>query len=356
MAQLAQRAPDLYQLQCTCQLPPEPAVLVFPRRLLYVTLTLGLEYEDDEINTLFTSLNALLVLDDLTLDFDIWVQPEVDFTLLHPPALTRFSITVRPEEEEEDYNVVDDLSLTNAQLDAFRAPFFANLQQFIIPKLHMQYWRHLLRTPHTIRWKEMSLPGRVWREDNAAIWTSLASSLTKLSLWPTLDINFLPQLKCLTELDLSVRDADVEAVVWTMPAAVVLASFNSMSLLTTLQLCVPFTSKDMASFLPRIPLLTNLSLQRMAELETLAFFSQCTAAHHALRSLTLDSCGAPKLHVNEIVHLLCFTSLSSLTLDDSFVEPLDLLGQALFEIPSRAFPALKLFQFWRRLDEAPAPV
>lgn len=151
---------------------------------------------------------------------------------------------------------------------------------------------------------------------------------------------FLPQLRCLTELGLSARDR--EANVWMMTDDTILSSFDCPTL-RSLYLEAPFTSVHLASLLPRLPLLTQLTLCGRLELESLAFFSQCADAQRGVASLSLSSYHRWKSPVRELVHLFHLRSLADLTLEQSFVETLDAFTRAVFTPPSPACPSLVRF-------------
>lgn len=218
-----------------------------------------------------------------------------------------------------------------------RAPFFANLDALILPGLDA----NRLSSPHALRWKQIAYvdPDSFGPQRDSEILTRLAGSLTTLVLKSARTVNFLPQLKCLTGLELHVRSYP-----WPLSTDVILAAFGC-PLLTKLQLSAPLTSRHMAALLPRIPLLSDLTLSDMSELESLSFVSQCSAAHSALISFTMHRCRHRHLLASDVRHLYRLRCLTQLELVDSFGEPQDWSHCAfLFKSPLRVSPLLKRLQ------------
>ena len=129
----------------------------------------------------------------------------------------------------------------------------------------------------------------------------------------------------------------------TMSAETMLASLQC-PLLTKLSLSAPFTSSHMSSLLAGLPLLIDLRLTEMFELESLVFLSRCTSIQ-GLTRLSLRQCRHRGMHLKELIHLFSLPALADLVLSDVFMEPLDSLGLALFTPPSRAFPAMRHFEY-----------
>lgn len=179
-------------------------------------------------------------------------------------------------------------------------------------------------------------------EDNVKALTTLSGSLTELQLWPTDGLGFLPQFSNLTDILLNVNDEDTG--VWLVSADAFLAAFGCPSL-ARLNMSAPLTSKHMASLLSRLPLLQELTLRDMSELESLSFLSECAAAQRILTSFCVSACRHPKLHSKELFHLHSLKALVGLTILQSFVEPLDEFGRALFTPPTRFFPLLEHFAY-----------
>ena len=197
MAQLAARATELYFLNCTCVLPPTPATLLLPRKLTHAELTLTAD-NVAQLHALFHSLNQLPLMESLELVFEATVPASLNFALLHPPSLQTLMLSTA-------YGTP--ISLTDEQIDAFRSPSLASLDSVEIKKLDIESWLALLRPPHTLRWKSIAnVPRLLCTVDNSTSLVSLSGTLTELAVWPAYEINFLPQLNCLTELGLYARE------------------------------------------------------------------------------------------------------------------------------------------------------
>ena len=237
------------------------------------------------------------------------------------------------------------MRLTDQQIDSFRTPFFATLDKVDIARLADDRFRFLIRAPHALRWKRIcGLPNVFVQADTARV-LSFAESLTTFRLLSTtiLDISFLPQLRCLTDLDLIVPSGDDDGAP-SMPAEAILTALDC-PLLTRLRLKAALRSKHITAVLSRCPLLMTLKLQSMAKMESLAFLSECTAAQRTLQSLSLEDCRHCSLDPRELFHLFSLRALTSLDLSNSLTEPLDHFGRVLFTPPSRAFPLLDEFLY-----------
>lgn len=334
MSQLAQRATELRSLICTCMLPPTPAVLVFPHKLQKAELTLATVNSAEQLHGLFTSLNALPSLESIELCFDSEKPSSLNFQLLHPTALRSFTLTDTDPEP---------LIFTDAHLDSFRTPFFANLDCLSIPGLAANRFVQLLRTPHALRWKKLTrLPRGLSAEAGSKALMSLAGTLTTVSLWPPHGIGVLPQLRRLTDLELHLRFRR-SSEPWPVTAEAILAALMNCPLLTRLHLQAPLTSKHMATLLPRLPLLTDLTLDDMTELESLSFFPLCLAAHRSLTSLCVRLSRRSDVHFRELYHVFCLRSLRKLELHGAFAAWIGPFAFGLLTPPSVVFPQLEHF-------------
>lgn len=328
LTQLTQRATELHHLSCALPIPRASSLFTLPAKLKEAHFALYTQLSVAHIHSIFTVLNGLSCLKHLSLDLPGGVPADLHFALFHPPSLTALCIWVLAEPV---------LNLTAEQVETFRSPFFANLDELSLPCLATDRWLSLLRTPHALRWKtiaQVSHGPETMAADVKAL-AGLAPSLTTLSLSPAHGLAMLPQLRCLTHLNVVTRNHAPEA--WTISADTILAEFECPSL-TKLDLQAPLTSKHLAELVPRMPLLKDLHLYGMKELESLAFLSRCAAAQSCLTSLSISNCRHPSLHSSELVHLLGLKSLTDLWLSGSCLEPLDCLGVALFTPPSAAFP------------------
>lgn len=324
LAQLVQSAINLFSLQCwLCNdLQFEPGSV--PHKLRRLDLSIA-QITGARINLLLERINSLAALESFELKIVGSFEPDVDFTLCHPPSLS--SLIFRGNCR----------LLTEQQMDQMRSSFIAGLDKFMVDRLPDERLVYLLREPHAhpIRWIQFSDCLRQFPKthEHSMALASLGGALKTLGAWPAADISFLPHLTQLTELELGTGSSSIVPESFVCP------------MLTALTLDTPFTSKRMRVLLDRLPLLRRLALWQMSHLQSLAFLAHCPTLKDTLCDLSICSL-SQLMPILELGHLLSLRSLTSLQLRNSFQQEMDSSPiQAEFATPSASFPLLRTFVF-----------
>jgi hypothetical protein len=329
LALLATHLPQLHEMQCAVALPAPDEALILPLNLTKLNVDFGEHSSPSQLDAMMRALGQLSLLRDLVLRLHESLC--FSFQPLHALPLLN-TLLVRSYRWED---------LSNAQIDELRA----------MPHLHTMslnpeadLLRRLLRTPHSLQWKNVGDEFRL--DDECAALLLLLPSLTKLGGVFEADPAFLQQLPNLEELELNLIYAR------SAPAPqLLLTALQGCSKLTSLFLSsCRFTSEQMCALLPSLPALRHLTLHIVNIvdlLESLRCFSSGPITR-TLTKLTLVDCRHPALHLTELEHVHALTELRSLDIRSSFVEPLDAAAQEQYlRRPSRILPKLSTFFYWR---------
>lgn len=163
------------------------------------------------------------------------------------------------------------------------------------------------------------------------------------------DLSFLSQMLQLRTVDLNCQMVD---------PALLTSALSCCSRITDLSLnCAAVTDEQLCALLPSLPLLSALSLQRMRVLTSLRFLSATPQLSRSLTCLTLRRCR--RLPLVELQHLRSLSSLTRLTLAESFTEPLGSDVRAQLEPASpvlggRDWPKLTQFHYEPPREQQPA--
>ena len=319
---LALSMPQLTSLNCSVfpSLPNE--VIRLPHRLQTLDLNLG-KHTAAGINAIIKGVCPLKAMTKLKLTFQA-VTPAINFEpLAAVESLQHLHLDVTSSVSE----------LSDAQVEQLRA--LPRLHWMAVENLSSLSLSRLLRTPHDLQWQQIQSVTTVDAVASAAL--SGLPTLHSLFTESCEDIGFLTHLVQLRALDLNTLD-------WpeTVTADAVVGGLSCCTQLTDLTLAAPLNGHHLSVLLPRLPRLTALRLLFMDELESLECLSSDPIVHQ-LRSLQLTCC--QNLDSVELLHVHRLKVLESLSISQSFLDPLGNLEIHLFTPPSILIPTLKKFEY-----------
>jgi hypothetical protein len=205
--------------------------------------------------------------------------------------------------------------------------------------------RRLLRQPHQLQWKQLSLDGIF--DDAAAALLPQLPSLTKIhQIAKCARFEWLAELPNLTEASFWLHtNFNVPAA--SRPASLVAGLRQCANVeILTLGVCADLTAAHLADLLPSLPRLRELYLDRLS-IDSLAFLAQPPMTDQ-LRSVRLSSCR--QLPLADLRHVHALRGLEQLHLGCSFSAPLAEESRALLTPPSVVLPQLKVFQYRARSE------
>jgi hypothetical protein len=329
---LATRMLHLRALRSAIALPPTGEALVFSPNLTKLQVDIEEVVSSEAINGMLQVASRLPLLREFAVWFFRELDPLISFAPFHSTPLTDICVCHR------EGGVYSD-----AQIDEFRAmPHLDSVNVSVEDDAAML--RRLLRTPHSLQWK--SLGYMDFDAERAALLLSLPSLTSLSGRLKSVDPAFLLQLPNLTELNLDLAGA-------AATPEQQLTALQGCTKLTFLELIdCNFASQHMCALLPSLPALRKLTLYAGHQLESLRCFSRGPITK-TLTFLALDYCRHPALDSLELDHVHALTELRSLSIDTSFLEPLDRFAQHQYSRPySLLLPKLKWFHYYyEREDE-----
>jgi hypothetical protein len=330
---VARLMPHLRGLFCVLGPPPPGEPLSFPASLRELEIDQRGPVSAAELNDTLTAVGRLSRLESLLIMLPARTDPQISFAPL--AALPQLRIL-------RIYWSADG-SLSDAHLDELRA--MPRLHRLTVSKMNPETLRRLLRQPHDLQWKDISLP-KLLDDDTAALLPQLPS-LTKIDVTVSCELfGWLRGLPNLARVDLTfAQPVGAEGRVPSLISG--LGSGSNIEFLSLIG-CADLTAAQLAELLPRLPRLRELMLAGLP-IDSLSFLAQPPLTDQ-LSELSLDRCH--DLPLIELHHVHRLRGLKQLALWGSFTESMDGFCQSLYEPPSLLLPRLEKFQYLSPSDDA----